>query len=75
MSSEQRLSEEDRNQLLKKERYFKCHKFKYLITDCMIKKQNVSNITEKKDIKSVIKKKTKKRYRSFSVNDSDDSEN
>ena len=41
----------------------------------MIKKQNVSNIAEKKNTKSVIKKKTKKRYRSFSVNNSDDSEN
>ena len=39
------------------------------------KKQNVSNVTEKNDIKLVIKKKTEKKYRSSSVNDSDESEN
>ena len=43
--------------------------------NCMTKKQNVSNVTEKKNIKSVTKKKIKKRYRSFSVNNSDNSEN
>ena len=75
MSSEQRLSERDRNQLLKKKRCFKCHKFRYLITDCMTKKQNVSNVIKKKNIKSVIKKKTEKKYRSSSVNDSDDLKN
>ena len=41
----------------------------------MAKKQNISNIAEKKDIKSVIKKKTKKKYKSSSVNDSDDLKN
>ena len=75
MSLEQRLLKEDRNQLLKKERCFKCYEFKHLITDCMTKKQNISNIAEKNDIESVTKKKIKKKYRSSSVNDSDDSEN
>ena len=75
MSSEQRLSEEDRNQLLKEERCFKCHKFRHLIMNCMAKKQDVSNVTEKNDIKLVTKKKIRKEYRSSSVDDSDESEN
>ena len=75
MLSEQRLSEKDRNQLLKKERYFKCYKFRYLITDCITKKQDISNVIEKKNIKSVIKKKTEKRYKSSSVNDFNESKN
>ena len=75
MSSEQRLSEKDRNQLLKKERCFKCHKFRHLIMDCTAKKQNISNITEKNNIKLITKKKIRKKYRSSSVNDSDESEN
>ena len=41
----------------------------------MIKKQNVSNIVKKKNIKLVIKKKTEKKYRSSSINNSDNSEN
>ena len=42
----------------------------------MIKKQNVSNITEKNNIKLVIKrKKIEKKYRSPSADDTDDSEN
>ena len=70
MSSDQRLSEEDRNQLLKKERYFKCHKFKHLMTDCTAKKQNVSNVAEKNNTESVsTRKKTSKRYRSSAIND------
>ena len=75
MSSEQRLSEEDRNQLLKEERCFKCHEFRHLITDCMTKKQNVSNVAEKNDTELVIKKKIKKKHRSSSVNNSDELEN
>ena len=43
--------------------------------NCTAKKQNISNVAEKKDTKSVIKKKTEKRYRSSSVNDSDNLEN
>ena len=74
MSSGQRLSEEDRNQLLKEGRYFKCHKFEHLITDCMTKKQNVSNVTEKNNTESVFtKKKISKKHRS-SVTE-DESEN
>ena len=74
MSSEQRLSEKDRNQLLKKERYFKCHKFRHLITDCTVKKQNVSNVIEKNNTESVFtKKKISKKCR-FSATD-DKSEN
>ena len=57
MSLEQRLSEEDRNQLLKKERYFKCHEFRYLVTDCMAKKQDISNIAEKNNTESVFTRK------------------
>ena len=75
MSLKQRLSEGDKNQLLKKERCFKCYEFKYLIINCTVKKQNVSNIAEKNDTELVIKKKTEKKYRSSSVNDSDKSEN
>ena len=71
----QRLSEEDRNQLLKKEKYFKCHEFKHLITDCTAKKQNISNVIKKNNIKLVIKKKTEKKHKSSSVNDSNESEN
>ena len=41
----------------------------------MTKKQNVSNVIEKKNTESVIKKKIKKRHRFSSVNNSDDSEN
>ena len=41
----------------------------------MTKKQNVSNITEKKDTESVTKKKTKKKYRSSSINDSNNLKN
>ena len=41
----------------------------------MIKKQDVSNVVKKKDTESVIKKKTEKRYRSSSVDDSDDLKN
>ena len=43
--------------------------------NCTAKKQNICNVAEKKNIKSVIKKKTKKRYRSSSVDDSHNSEN
>ena len=42
---------------MKKERYFKCYKFKYLMTDYMIKKQNVNNITEKNDTELIVKKR------------------
>ena len=72
---EQRLSEEDRNQLLKKERSFKCYKFKHLMMKCMMKKQNVSNIMEKNDIKLVIKRKNEKKCRSSSVNNTDNLKN
>ena len=41
-----------------------------------MKKQNVSNVTEKNNTESVIKKKTvKKRHRSSSVNDTDNLKN
>ena len=43
--------------------------------NCTVKKQNISNIIEKKNIKSVIKKKIKKKYRSSSVNDFNNLEN
>ena len=43
--------------------------------NCTTKKQDVSNVVKKKNTESVIKKKTEKRYRSSSVNNSDDSEN
>ena len=68
MPSEQRLSEKDRNQLLKKERYFKCYEFEHLITDYIVKKQDVSNIAEKNNTESVfIKKKISKKYRLFAT--------
>ena len=68
-SLDQRLSEEDRNQLLKKERYFKCHKFKHLIMNCTVKKQNVSNIAEKNNTESVfIRKKINKEYSFSAIN-------
>ena len=42
----------------------------------MTKKQDVSNVTEKNDIKSVTKrKKIVKKYRSSSVNNTDDLKN
>ena len=69
MSSEQRLSEKDRNQLLKKERCFKYYEFKHLITDYTTKKQNVSNIAEKNNTELVfIKKKINKTYRPSATN-------
>ena len=44
--------------------------------DCMTKKQNVSNVAEKNDTESVIKrKKAVKKCRSSSVNDTDNLEN
>ena len=43
--------------------------------NCTAKKQNISNVTEKKNIKLIIKKKTEKGHRSSSVNDSDDLKN
>ena len=44
--------------------------------NCTAKKQNVSNVIKKNDTESVtMRKKTKKEYRSSSVNDTDDSEN
>ena len=62
MSLNQRLLKKDRNQLLKKERYFKCHEFRHLMTDCMTKTQDVSNVTEKNDTESVfIRKKVSKK--------------
>ena len=46
------------------------------MSDCITKKQNVSNVTEKKNTESVIKrKKAVKKYRFSSVNDTDDLEN
>ena len=61
---------------MKEERCFKCHEFKHLITDYMAKKQNVSNVAEKNNTELVIKrKKIEKKYRSSSVNDTDNSEN
>ena len=76
MSLGQRLLKKDRNQLLKKERYFKYYKFKHLMSDYMIRKQNVSNIAEKNNTESVIKrKKIVKKYRSSSVNDTDNLKN
>ena len=74
MSSEQRLSEEDRNQLLKKERYFKCYEFEHLMTDCTVKKQKVSNITEKNNTESVFIRKKISKECSLSATD-DKSEN
>ena len=72
----QRLSERDKNQLLKKERYFKCHKFKHLMMNCIIKKQNISNVAEKNNTESVTKRRQiKKRCRSSFVNNTDDSKN
>ena len=41
--------------------------------NCTAKKQDVSNVAEKNDIKLVTKKKIKKEYRSSSVDDSDES--
>ena len=38
-------------------------------------KKCVSNVAEKKDTELIIKKKIKKRYRSSSINDSDDLKN
>ena len=44
--------------------------------NCTVRKQNVSNVKEKNDIKSVTKKKkAEKKYRSSSADDTDDSEN
>ena len=69
MLSDQRLSEEDRNQLLKKERYFKYHKFEHLVMNCTIKKQNVSNVIKKNNTESVFtRKKISKKCR-FSTTD------
>ena len=46
------------------------------MTDCTVKKQNVSNIAEKNNIKSVIKKKKiEKKYKSSFNDNIDDSEN
>ena len=44
--------------------------------NCTAKKQDVSNVIKKNDTESVImRKKARKKYRSSSVNDTDDSEN
>ena len=46
------------------------------MTDCTVKKQNISNIIEKNNIKSVIKrKKIVKKHKSFSADNTDNSEN
>ena len=52
MLSDQKLLEEERNQLLQKKRYFKYYEFKHLMSDYIIKKQNVSNIIEKNNTES-----------------------
>ena len=76
MLSEQRLSERDKSQLIKKERCFKCYEFEYLIMNYIVKKQNVSNVIKKNNIKSIIiRKKINKRCRSSSINNNDDLEN
>ena len=74
MSSDQKLSEKDRNQLMKERRYFKCYEYEYLITNRMTKIQNVSNVAEKNNTESVFtRKKISKKCR-FSTTD-DESEN
>ena len=46
------------------------------MTDYMTKKQNVSNVIEKNDTEFIImRKKAEKKQRSFSSNNTDDSEN
>ena len=67
MSLDQRFSEEDRNQLLKKEKCFKYYEFEHLMTDCIIKKQNVSNIAEKNNTESVFMRKKADKECSFSA--------
>ena len=44
--------------------------------NCTVKKQDVSNVTEKNDTEFIMmRKKTEKRQRSFSFDNTDDSEN
>ena len=67
----QRLLEKDRNQLLKKERYFKYYEFRHLVMNCTAKKQNVCNVIKKNNTESVfIKKKINKKYK-FSTTDNE----
>ena len=55
---------------MKKERCFKCYEFEYLITNCTVKKQKVSNIAEKNNTESVFtKKKINKKYSSSATDD------
>ena len=70
MLLDQRLSEKDRNQLMKKKRCFKYHKYRHLMMNCTTKTQNVSNIAEKNNTESVFtKKKISKKYRSSATDD------
>ena len=65
----QRLSDTDRNQLLKKGRCFKYYEFEHLVTDCITKKQNVSNVAEKNNTESVtMRKKVSKKWRFSATN-------
>ena len=61
---------------MKKKRYFKCHKFEHLITEYIMKKQNVSNVTEKDNTELIIKrKKTEKKYKSSSADNTNNLKN
>ena len=61
---------------MKKERHFKYYEFKHLIIDCTVKKQKISNIVEKNNTESVIKrKKAVKKHRSSSADNTDDLKN